>query len=131
MYVCSNDLYSVRKLFKVMLEQHLVAWNAMILAYAKIGESGEGYGFFQLMHHDMRPNLVRLMSILPSYGNLANACYGESVHIIEITFGLTYNVGAIFALVSMHAKLGELDATRYLFNSISKKGPFIMEFHDL
>lgn len=119
MNVCSNDLYSMRKLFKVMLEQHLVDWNAMILAM--VGESGEGYGFFQLIHHDMRPNLVRLMSILPSCGHLANACNGESVHVFRITFGFTYNVGVIFALVSMDAKLGELDATRYLFNSISEK----------
>lgn len=111
MYVCSNDLYYVRKLFKVMFEQHLVSWNAIILAYAKVGKLSEGYGFFQLMHNDMRLNLLRLMSILPSRGNLENACDGEFVHIIGITFGLTYNVGVLFALVSMHSKLRELDAT--------------------
>ncbi|KAM0950909.1 putative tetratricopeptide-like helical domain superfamily [Dioscorea sansibarensis] len=122
MYGCFNDLYSARKLFEMMLEKHLVAWNAMISAYAKVGESGEACGVFQLMHRiDMKPNLVTLVSVLPSCCNLPNACYGESVHAIGIKFGLTFNVGVVSALVSMYAKLGELDAARYLFNSVSEK----------
>lgn len=122
MYGCFSDLNSARKLFEMMLEKHVVAWNAMISAYAKVGESGEACGVFQLMHRsDTKPNLVTLVSVLPSCCNLANACYGESVHAIGIKFGLTYNVGVVSALVSMYAKLGELDAARYLFNSVSEK----------
>ncbi|KAJ0975995.1 hypothetical protein J5N97_017960 [Dioscorea zingiberensis] len=122
MYAGFSDLYSARKLFEVMLAKNLVAWNAMISAYAKIGESVEACGVFQLMHRsDTRPNVVTLVSVLLSCGNLANACYGESVHAIGIKFGLTSNVGVVSALVSMYAKLGEVDAAQCLFNSVSEK----------
>ena len=70
---------------------------------------------------DMRLNLVTLLYVLPSSCNLANACYGGSVLVIGITFGLAYNVGVISALVSMYAKLGGRDAALYVFNSITEK----------
>ncbi|XP_008805285.2 pentatricopeptide repeat-containing protein At5g39350-like [Phoenix dactylifera] len=118
MYAGFDDLYAARMLFETSSIKDLVVWNAMVSAYGQNGKWDEAFQVFQLMHRtDASPNLVTLVSVLPSCSNLFSIHHGESIHAVGIKLGLADQISVVAALVSMYSRLGDLDSARYIFNA--------------
>ncbi|XP_077214149.1 pentatricopeptide repeat-containing protein At5g39350-like isoform X2 [Tasmannia lanceolata] len=122
MYAGCEDLSAAQILFGLLPARNVIAWNAMISACTQNRKFNEAFDVFRLMcQEDMTPNLVTLVSILPSCGNLVNIQYGESVHAYGMKIGLMQQVSIATCLMSVYAKLGDIDAARFLFDGMSKK----------
>ncbi|KAL6660231.1 hypothetical protein ACP70R_002353 [Stipagrostis hirtigluma subsp. patula] len=122
MYAAFDDLSSSRLVFDLQPVKDLVSCNSMISAYMQHGNCSEAFEVFRLMHcAGLGPNLVTVVSVLPSCSDFFGINHGESVHGITIKFGLTEQVSVVSALVSMYSKLGKLDSAVFLFSHCAQK----------
>ncbi|KAJ1298489.1 hypothetical protein BS78_01G457500 [Paspalum vaginatum] len=122
MYAVFDDLSSSRLVFDLQHVKDLVSFNSMISAYVQHSNWKEAFGIFRLMHcAGPGPNLVTVVSLLPSCSDFLGTKRSESVHAIIIKFGLADQVSVISALVSMYSKLGILDASMLIFYCSTEK----------
>jgi pentatricopeptide repeat protein len=122
MYAASGDLSSSRLVFDLQPLKDLVSYNSMISAHMQHNNWKEAFEVFRLMHRaGLRPNLVTIVSVLPSCSDFFGMNHGESVHCMTIKFGLAEQVSVVSALVSMYSKLGKLDSSELLFCHFPEK----------
>lgn len=127
MYAGFHNLSSARLLFDMQHTKDFVAWNAMLSAYAQNRKSEKALEVLKMMHHEgIRPNLITFVSVLPSCHNLFSIHLSESIHAIVIRLGFADQVSLIAALVSMYAKLGELNSAEYLFHGSPEKNILLL-----
>ncbi|KAM0831694.1 hypothetical protein ACQ4PT_065392 [Festuca glaucescens] len=126
MYAALDDIISSRLLFDLQPEKDLVSYNSMISAYMQHDKWKESFEVFRLMHRaGLGPNLVTVVSVLPTCSDFLGVNLGDSVHGMAIKSGLVEQVSVVSALVSMYSKLGELDAAVRLFCSCTEKSGFL------
>ncbi|MQL71246.1 hypothetical protein Taro_003551 [Colocasia esculenta] len=122
MYASCNDLSVCSKLFEILSERDVVSWNSMVSAYAQCHKSTEAFRTFRhMLRSNVNPDLLSFVSILPSCSDLDDDLYGESLHACGIKSGFANQISMITSLITMYAKLGNLDAARYLFSTMPKK----------
>ncbi|CAL4937923.1 unnamed protein product [Urochloa decumbens] len=122
MYSAFDDLSSSRLVFDLQPVKDLVSFNSMISAYMQHCNWKEAFEVFRLMHcTGLGPNLVTVVSVLPSCNDFFGINQGESVHGMIIKFGLAEQVSVASALVSMYSKLGKLDSAVLLFCYFTEK----------
>nr|XP_020149953.1 pentatricopeptide repeat-containing protein At5g39350 [Aegilops tauschii subsp. strangulata] len=122
MYAGFDDLSSSRLLFDLQPVKDLVSYNSMISAYMQHDKWKESFEVFRLMRcAGLGPNLVTVVSVLPTCSDFFGVHVGESVHGMVIKFGLAEQISVVSALVSMYSKLGELDSAVQLFCSCTAK----------
>ncbi|ONK61463.1 uncharacterized protein A4U43_C08F30180 [Asparagus officinalis] len=116
------DLGASRVLFDEVDSKDLVSWNTMISAYSHNGEANEAFDIFSLMHSEgWRPNLVTMISVIQSCGDLSSIHHGEIIHALTVKLGLADLISVATSLVSMYAKLGELGAAQILYHETPQK----------
>lgn len=112
MYAKCGELEKVYELFSQIQERDLVSWSAVISAFAQPGYSEEALTVFrQMQNENMRPNLVTLVSVLPSCGELSFVKLGKSVHCFAIKDGIETDISLGTAIVSMYARCGGMFAS--------------------
>ncbi|XP_024314103.1 putative pentatricopeptide repeat-containing protein At1g69350, mitochondrial isoform X1 [Brachypodium distachyon] len=122
LYAALDDLSSSRVLFDLQHVKDLVSYNSMISAYMQHGKWKESFDVFRQMHcAGLGPNLVTVISVLPTCSDFFGVNLGDSVHGMVIKFGLAEQISVVSALVSMYSKLGELDSAKHLFDSCTEK----------
>ncbi|CAN6321198.1 unnamed protein product [Urochloa humidicola] len=122
MYSAFDDLSSSRLIFDLQPVKDLVSFNSMISAYMQHCNWKEAFEVFRLMHcAGLGPNLVTVVSVLPSCNDFFGINQGESVHGMIIKFGLAEQISVASALVSMYSKLGKLDSAVLLFCCFTEK----------
>ncbi|PRQ38934.1 putative pentatricopeptide [Rosa chinensis] len=122
MYAGDGDTCGARKLFDSVVEKNVAVWNAMISAYTQRQEPVLAFELFRsMLLVDIRPNLVTFMSIIPSFENFISLSFGESLHACVVKHGSENQIPVLTALVSMYAKFGSIDESRYLFNQMQSK----------
>ncbi|CAL4929436.1 unnamed protein product [Urochloa decumbens] len=122
MYSAFDDLSSSRLVFDLQPVKDLVSFNSMIAAYMQHCNWKEAFEVFRLMQcAGLGPNLVTVVSVLPSCNDFFGINQGESVHGMIIKFGLAEQVSVASALVSMYSKLGKLDSAVLLFCYFTEK----------
>ncbi|CAL4921121.1 unnamed protein product [Urochloa decumbens] len=122
MYSAFDDLSSSRLVFDLQPVKDLVSFNSMISAYMQHCNWKEAFEVFRLMHcAGLGPNLVTVVSVLPSCNGFFGIDQGESVHGMIVKFGLVEQVSVASALVSMYSKLGKLDSAVLLFCYFTEK----------
>ncbi|KAK6258520.1 Pentatricopeptide repeat - like 10 [Theobroma cacao] len=122
MYKSEVDLSSARKLFDFAVDRNVCVWNAMIHGYMRNERFFEGFEMFrEMLRADVRPNSVTFVCTIPSCENNFNIWYGGSLHGCGIKHGLGNQVSVLTALVSMYAKLGEINLAEFLFNQMPNK----------
>nr|DAD41303.1 TPA_asm: hypothetical protein HUJ06_015626 [Nelumbo nucifera] len=122
MYGGVGDLCIVRKLFDLLPERNVIAWNAMISAYTQNKRSSEAFELFRLMlQGNMLPNSVTYISMFTSCDYLGSSWCGESLHASGIKHGLEHQISVTIALISLYAKDGDIDSAKFLFDEIPEK----------
>jgi len=96
MYAVFDDLSSSRMVFDLHPVKDLVSFNSMISAYMQHSIWKEAFEVFRLMHcAGVGPNLVTLVSVLPSCSDFFGINHGESVHGMIIKFVLAEQVSVL------------------------------------
>uniref|UniRef100_A0A5K0X3P1 Pentacotripeptide-repeat region of PRORP domain-containing protein n=2 Tax=Nymphaea colorata TaxID=210225 RepID=A0A5K0X3P1_9MAGN len=122
MYANSGHLEMCRQLFNEANEKDVLVWNSMISGYAQNELPAEALTIFRgMIRTNVKPDLVTLVSVIPSCGSLSNNCLCESLHGVGIKHGFQLNTSVGTALLSMYAKLGELDIAECMFDRMIEK----------
>ncbi|XP_057969887.1 pentatricopeptide repeat-containing protein At2g04860-like [Malania oleifera] len=117
MYAGGGDLSIAKDLFEFSCGKNVVAWNALISAYTQNQKSFEAFETFRKMFRaNTQPNMVTFVSIIPSCENLGSAFVGESLHACLIKNGFDDHLSVMTVLVSMYAKLGDINSAGFLFD---------------
>ncbi|KAL6222578.1 hypothetical protein ACLB2K_005970 [Fragaria x ananassa] len=103
-------------------DKSIAVWNALISAYTQRQEPVLTFELFLLMLLvNIRLNLVTFVSIIPSLESFTCLSLGESLHACVVKHGSENQLPVLTALVSMYAKLGAIDKSRYLFDQLPSK----------
>eukprot|EP01018_Ginkgo_biloba_P008611 Gb_26723 [translate_table: standard] len=109
MYTKCGSLVDARRLLDEMPERNVVAWTAMVSAYAKTGYGEEALTLFhQMQLTAIQPDQFTFASVLPACANLAALEQGKEVHKDIIRRGFQSDVFVGTALVDMYAKCGRV-----------------------
>ncbi|PKU67170.1 pentatricopeptide repeat-containing protein At2g39620 isoform X1 [Dendrobium catenatum] len=125
MYAKCGDLKAAETVFlETKSHVDVIAWNTMIAGYAHNGFANEAISvFYQMRSDNIRPNLVTLVSIIPTAGYLSSLRDGLALHSISIQTGFESHVVVGNSLIDMYSKCGRLDVARDLFDQ--------MEYRDI
>ncbi|XP_019172738.1 PREDICTED: pentatricopeptide repeat-containing protein At2g39620 isoform X2 [Ipomoea nil] len=105
MYAKCGQLEKTKELFRVTQERDLVAWSAVIAAFAQSGYPEEALSVFRDMQHEnLLPNNVTLVSVLPACGELMAVKLGKGLHCYAVKAAIDSDLSTGTALVSMYAK---------------------------
>ncbi|KAK3222279.1 hypothetical protein Dsin_009304 [Dipteronia sinensis] len=122
MYAGDSDLSACRKLFDSVLEKNATVWNAMISAYTHRKMSFEAFELLRrMLRAETKPDVVTFVSIIPSSEDYSSIPYGESLHACVTKHGLGTQLSILTALLSMYAKLGDVDSAKFLFDQIPNR----------
>ncbi|KAA8531700.1 hypothetical protein F0562_006583 [Nyssa sinensis] len=122
LYAGCGDLSVARTTFDCLQKKNVTVWNAMISAYTQNQKSSDAFKLFRrLLQDDEQPNAVTFVSIIPSCENFGGSWCGESLHACVIKEGLENQLSVVTALLSMYAKLGDLDSARFLFDQMAQR----------
>ncbi|XP_047972773.1 putative pentatricopeptide repeat-containing protein At3g05240 [Salvia hispanica] len=114
MYANCGDLLASRDIFYASRRKDVAIWNAMISAYMRNHVQENAVAVFQRMLVDeMKPDKVTFVSLLPLCESLE--CVG-AFHSCVVKFGFKKECSIVSALVSVYAKLGDMDSAEFLFH---------------
>ncbi|XP_077217455.1 pentatricopeptide repeat (PPR) superfamily protein [Tasmannia lanceolata] len=99
-----------------------ISWNIMIAGYMQSGRAKEAMSsFHQMKSENLKPNLVTIVSILPTTAYLAALREGMALHSFIIRAGFESNILVGNSLIDMYAKCGRLDFSEEVFNRVDAR----------
>ncbi|PHT77511.1 hypothetical protein T459_21033 [Capsicum annuum] len=112
MYAKMGLLPSVRKLFDEMEMKDVPTWNSLIAGYAKNGNVEEAFKLFSKMPlrnemekaRGVKPNEVKIASVLPACANLGALEVGEKIEVYARASGCFKNMFVCNAVLEMYTK---------------------------
>ncbi|WOK99846.1 pentatricopeptide repeat-containing protein [Canna indica] len=115
-----------RQLFDEMPDSRkdLVSWNAMISCYAQNGLAHQVLELYDTMEHSpsVEPDAVTLIGVLSSCAYLGAHSIGKEVEdYINQKASFDSNTYLKNALINLHAKCGDLDRARKIFDQIPQR----------
>ncbi|EFJ23563.1 hypothetical protein SELMODRAFT_103065 [Selaginella moellendorffii] len=122
MYGKCGSIHDAEEIFFRMEHRDVVAWNAMLSAYAHNGYELEAAKLFQEMEHEgVKADRVVFVSLLEACSKLGDLEQGKVVHgrVTELGFEAEDVLG--HALVNLYGKCGALEEARSLFGKIVSK----------
>lgn len=122
MYGKCGDLADARKLFDLMIDKNVVAWNSMIVSYVHNGFNKEAVDLF----HDMRvesidPTRVTVSSFLSASANLAAVEEGKQGHAVGVLNGLELDSILGSSIINFYVKVGLIEDAELAFDRMCKK----------
>ncbi|GAV88559.1 PPR domain-containing protein/PPR_2 domain-containing protein/DYW_deaminase domain-containing protein [Cephalotus follicularis] len=121
-YAKCGDLVVARKVFDVMTERSVVAWNSMISGYEQNGFSKEAIGLFYLMRETgFEMDSTTFVSVLSACAQLGAIGLGSWVHEYVVGNGFDVNVVLGTALINMYARCGNVSKAREVFDSMNER----------
>lgn len=121
MYAKCGDLEKVKELFGGLKGKDLVAWSAVIAAFAQSRYPEEALSLFHDMQNEnLKPNRVTLVSALPACAELSSVKLGKSLHCYAVKNDMGYDVSTGTALVSMYAKCGLFTYALIIFEKMPR-----------
>ncbi|XP_059628169.1 pentatricopeptide repeat-containing protein At2g39620 [Cornus florida] len=122
MYAKCGELEKAKQLFERLNGRDLVAWSAIIAAFAQSGHPEEALTLFRHMQNEnLKPNAVTLVSVLPACAELLSVKLGKSIHCYAVKANIGFDVSTGTALVSMYAKCELFTPALNIFNRMSCK----------
>lgn len=122
MYAKCGELKRVYEMFSGIQGRDLVAWSAVIAAFAQSGYSEEALSVFREMQNEnMKPNVVTLVSVLPACAEISFVKLGKSLHCYAFKDGIDLDISLGTALVSMYAKCGMFGSALAVFSRMPLK----------
>ncbi|GER30880.1 pentatricopeptide repeat (PPR) superfamily protein [Striga asiatica] len=125
-YANCGDLSAARGIFDAWTGENAAIWNAVISAYTRNQKPENAFALFKTMLMDeVNPNMVTFVSLFPSSENLDSISYVESLHACVVKYGFERQVSVVTALLSVYAKLGNVNSAEFLFREIYVKNTLI------
>ncbi|XP_021748769.1 pentatricopeptide repeat-containing protein DOT4, chloroplastic-like [Chenopodium quinoa] len=122
MYAKFGEVEPSWLLFDQLHLKDLIAWTAMISAYAQSGYTSEALSTFQHMQSaSEKPNEVTFVSLLQACSSSGTQELGENIHGYVTKAGYLHNSFLISALIDLYCKFGKTKEGRALFDKCSIK----------
>ncbi|OWM69897.1 hypothetical protein CDL15_Pgr025746 [Punica granatum] len=121
-YSRCHDFRAARHVFDNMPERNVFSWTVMILGSIENGLFHDALGFFLEMHNQgVSPDKFAYSAIVQLCISLGSIELSEIVHSKIIRSGFASNTFIGTSLLSMYAKLGRMEESRRLFNSMAEQ----------
>ncbi|XP_076926041.1 pentatricopeptide repeat-containing protein At1g08070, chloroplastic-like [Bidens hawaiensis] len=123
MYSKCNELDKARSLFDITVNKNIVTWNVMIGGYTHTHHYKESLDLFRTMLQlKYEANEVTLLSVLPACAHMGALDIGKWIHAyIGKKFTESCNTSLFTSLIDMHAKCGDIEAAKSVFESTRHK----------
>ncbi|CAH9072022.1 unnamed protein product [Cuscuta epithymum] len=118
-YSRKKDLVSARSFFNQMPERNVISWNAMLSGYAQNGCTEEATRLFtEMINAGISPDETTLVTVISSCSSQGIPSLADGlVRMIEEK-GIHLNCFVKTALLDMHAKCGNLEMARKIFDEM-------------
>lgn len=117
LYAKCKEIHEAYKMFERMPERDLVCWNSVIAGFAQNGMPKRALELVVNMQEEGHsPDMVTVVSILPSSADIGNLRIGRSIHAYILRRGLESYVNVATALLDMYAKCGSIGTARRIFD---------------
>lgn len=121
-YGASGQAESAHKLFELMPDKNLVAWNSVINSYALNSRPNETLTLFRQMElEDVKHDGFTLVSLLTACAELGALALGRRAHVYMLKTGLDKNLHAANALLDVYAKCGNVREAEKVFDELEEK----------
>ncbi|KAJ8453138.1 hypothetical protein Cgig2_008022 [Carnegiea gigantea] len=122
MHANGGDICAAKHLFEFSLTKNVIVWNSMIYAYTQSQSRERAFEMFSdMICADLRPNIATFVSVIPCCEKMNSICHGECLHGHAVKYGLDKQVSVATALISMYAKLGDIDSAIHIFTWMPQK----------
>ncbi|KAJ6865754.1 hypothetical protein NC652_037314 [Populus alba x Populus x berolinensis] len=116
MYAACGQFESAYKVFELMPEKDIVAWNSVINGFALNGKPNEALTLYKRMGSEgVEPDGFTMVSLLSACAELATLALGRRAHAFMVKVGLNKNLHANNALLDLYAKCGTISEARKIF----------------
>ena len=125
MYASHERVGAARLVFDMVPagERQLGLWNAMICGYAQAGLDEDALELFARMETEagVVPSETTIAGVLPSCARSETFAGKEAVHGYVVKRGMADNPFVQNALMDLYARLGDMDAARWIFATIEPR----------
>ena len=119
MYAACGQFESAYKVFELMPEKDIVAWNSVINGFALNGKPNEALTLYKRMGSEgVEPDGFTMVSLLSACAELATLVLGRRAHVYMVKVGLNKNLHANNALLDLYAKCGTISEARKIFDEM-------------
>ncbi|XP_047317433.1 pentatricopeptide repeat-containing protein At2g27610 [Impatiens glandulifera] len=118
-YTKLRAAYEAKKVFEVIEVKDIVAWSAMVAAFAQVGDAdGAAKVFVQMGKEGVRPNEFTFSSAINACASpSATNVLGKQFHSSSIKHGYSDSSCVSTSLVTMYAKRGNIESASEVFIS--------------
>jgi pentatricopeptide repeat protein len=117
MYAQCGDIEDAWSVFNKLGTRDVVAWNAMILGFAKFGQGNKALELFQQMQLEgVEANTGTFVSALNACASVGALQEGRGVHEQIIQSGCDSDPVVVHSLMDMYARCGSAEDVTRLFN---------------
>ncbi|KAL4653449.1 hypothetical protein ACB092_01G304200 [Castanea dentata] len=122
MYAACGHADSAHKMFDLMIDRDLVAWNSVINGFALNGMPSEALTLFREMGLEgVQPDGFTMVSLLSACAELGALALGRRAHVYILKIGLSVNLHVNNALLDLYAKCGSIREAHKVFNEMEDK----------
>ncbi|KAF3450351.1 hypothetical protein FNV43_RR06431 [Rhamnella rubrinervis] len=122
MYAACGQAESAHKMFELMPERDLVAWNCVINGFALNGRPNEALMLFRDMSFEgVYPDGFTMVSLLSACAELGALALGKRAHVLMLKVGFSSNLHANNSLLDLYAKCGSIKEAQQVFNEMEER----------
>lgn len=122
MYASFGHVKDACKVFELMSERDLVAWNSVINGFASNGKPNEALTIFREMASEgVEPDGYTMVSLFSACAELGALALGRRAHTYVWKVGLSDNVNVNNALLDFYSKCGIISAAQRVFHEMRKR----------
>ncbi|GAB2279855.1 hypothetical protein Dimus_014493 [Dionaea muscipula] len=122
LYGVCGQIESAQKMFDLMPERNLVAWNCVINGLALNGRPSEVLTLFRDMGSEgVVPDGFTMVSLLSTCAEIGALSLGRRVHVYMFKVGLNKNLHAGNALLDLYGKCGRIREAKLAFHEMEER----------
>ncbi|GAV76414.1 PPR domain-containing protein/PPR_2 domain-containing protein/DYW_deaminase domain-containing protein [Cephalotus follicularis] len=121
-YAVCGHVESAYKVFELMPDKDVVAWNSVINGFAINGRPNEALTLFREMGSvGEEPDGFTMVGLLSACAELGALALGRRVHVYMMKVGLSGNIHANNALLDLYAKCGSIREAKTVFDEVEER----------
>lgn len=122
MYASFGHVEDAHKVFELMCEKDLVAWNSVINGFASNGRPNEALTLFREMFYEgISPDGFTMVSLFSACSELGALALGRRAHAYTTKIGLTENMKVNNAILDFYAKCGSIKEAKKVFAEMKER----------